>query len=266
MGIVRWFVVLAVMGCGRSGFDVTDADSTTNDVSATQYRNAVLADDPAAYFRLGEPAGPYASSEAPGAPPGIYTTTNDMIRYGLAGATGDGDTAVQFDGVGNLVLPTEEIALLDIDPLRTTFDGDFTVEGLIYPIGIPTAESPYSFLVCENYMNNGFRTGWQSSMRLRVWNDEAGGSTSLTSQLVLTPDRWQHVAITKAGTTIAMYIDGVDVGTGNMPDYTPADSLAECGIGSFHGMPSHGIFDELAIYTTALSAARVAAHAQLAVH
>lgn len=263
LGIVRWFVLLALTGCGRSGFDATDARTDSTQDGSSAYRDAVLADQPVSYFRLGEAGGPYAHSET-GSAMALYVTTNDMIRYGRASVTGDGDTAVQFDGVGNLEPPSEDIAALDLVELRPRFTGDFTIEALVYPIGVPSDAAPYAFLLCENYLTNGFRTGWLDTMRIQVWNDEANGATSIKSQRVLAPDTWQHVVIAKEGATFTIYIDGSDAGTGDMPDYVPPDSNAECGMGSFHGTPSHAIFDELAIYTRALPAARVAVHSQLA--
>ena len=88
-----------------------------------------------------------------------------------------------------------------------------------------------------------------------------GPGPSLDTSTPLVLERFQHIVAVHAGTSIALYIDGVLAVTDPAFDYIPVDTTtAECGIGAFHGMPSYATFDELAIYDRALSAAEIAVH------
>jgi hypothetical protein len=76
-----------------------------------------------------------------------------------------------------------------------------------------------------------------------------------------------HVALTYDGTTYRLYIDGVADGTlasATAPKTTTSDPM---GIGYRSGASNeffNGVIDEVAVYNTALSAARIAAHSAAA--
>ena len=78
---------------------------------------------------------------------------------------------------------------------------------------------------------------------------------------VLTTGQWYHVAVTSAGGTSTLYLDGTNVASGYLPFNTPADS--QLLIGSIHNEFANyqmiGSIDELSIYNRALSQAEIQA-------
>ncbi len=95
--------------------------------------------------------------------------------------------------------------------------------------------------------------------RLFAARSGVAGIAQSTSQILDTA--WHHCVITKSGVTTKQYIDGVDV-TGVVTNSTYANgSTPTVKIGADGGStPFYGSLDEVAIYPTALSAARVSAH------
>ncbi len=91
---------------------------------------------------------------------------------------------------------------------------------------------------------------------------KSGVSTMVRSTVAITDTTtWHHCVNTKTGATVKQYIDGVDV-TGVVTNQTftngatPTVKIGADGGGS----PFNGSVDEIAVYATALSAARVLAH------
>jgi hypothetical protein len=72
--------------------------------------------------------------------------------------------------------------------------------------------------------------------------------------------RWYHVAVTNAGTSVTLYLDGEAVASGNLRINTPSDT--QLFIGSLPGDTSKrldGLIDEVEIYNRALSATEIQA-------
>jgi Concanavalin A-like lectin/glucanases superfamily len=72
---------------------------------------------------------------------------------------------------------------------------------------------------------------------------------------------WHHLVVTKTGATVKVYVDAVDVsGTVTNSTYTNG-TTPTIKLGADGGTdPFNGSIDEIAIYSTALSSARVSAH------
>lgn len=109
---------VAIVGVGL----LVLGDGTRTAVAPT-YRDAVLADAPVGYWRLGETSGP-AADESSSAVAGTYQ--GGVVR-GVAGAlSGDPDAAARFDGVDDLVsMGDPPSGVLDFGT------GDFTAEAWI---------------------------------------------------------------------------------------------------------------------------------------
>src|SRR5262249_32660244 len=103
------------------------------------YSAAVLGDNPAAYWRLGESAGPTPLHPSRN---GRNATYNGIVLYGVAGAiVGDPNTAVQFDG-------STGYALAPGVPMTA----DITAE--VWAKSVPATWNDYGFLLSDR-SNNG---------------------------------------------------------------------------------------------------------------
>ena len=204
--------------------------------SGADYAATVLADAPAGYWRLGEASGTALDSSGRGnnaSPTGVMTRD-------VAGAVSGDDGAVAFGG-GYLSAP--DAASLDL--------GDtFTMEAWVKPNG-------FGAIVSKGF--NGYYLRLLGNNKLNLLKSNAAEIVESTT--AVPSSGWHHVVATKTGATVKLYLDGVDV-TGPITNATvvnTADSIyigcqrpaSECGTASI---------DEVAVYATALSSVRVAAH------
>jgi hypothetical protein len=212
----------------------------------------VAADAPAGYWRLGEASGTVAA-DAVGANPGSYL---GGVTLGALGAlAGDADTAARFDGIDNRVSMG--------DPSDGSLDfaaGDFTFEAWAKTtlngeraIGSKRASGPYWQLTVTD------DPGHTGEIRVNV---SAGSSREVYGPPVRVDDgAWHHVvAVFDRDAGITVYVDGVGelragAFTGSIDNAGPFLVGKSTGYGYFGGD-----IDEVAVYATALSAARVQAH------
>jgi glucose/arabinose dehydrogenase len=203
------------------------------------YLSTVLADAPAVYYRLNEASGTAAADASPNGRTGTYSGTLTLGATGLL--TGDPSKAVTLTN-GQVDVPSS------VNP----WSGDFTLEAWVKPNQVATWGAIFSR---ETYNVNGIRFGQQGG-RFAVWTSESGGSMEIGGGNVVAGTTY-HVVATRAGSTYRLYVNGNEVATGTGTMVAPA---AGGRFGSTGGAPFKGVLDEAAMYTTALSAARVAAH------
>lgn len=253
----------ALAGCGRVDFAVQEGatgDGRSDDGPRATYAQTVLASGPALYFRLGETGGGVAVDATGSVMSGVYDFTGGTIAYSQASVlTRDADTAVRMDGGGN-DNPGNDANML-INGNNVSWAGDFTVEMFVQPHTRPT--SAHVVFVCESYLVNGFRFGWDNNDILSLWTSQAGGGLgSVDTVATVTYGTYLHTAVVHQGASFSIYMDGVLAASdaGGPLTYIPADTSSECGIGGFHGMSSAATYDELAIYERALAPAEIAAH------
>jgi hypothetical protein len=209
--------------------------------SGSPYADEVLADNPVSYWRLGEAAGTTADDEL-GVNAGTYVGT---ITLGATGAlTGDSNTAVDFDP-SDSVITVADSASLDVGDV-------FTLEAWVNRDGVVGSAGG---IISKQF--NGYAIEDIGSGTWRFSHDGVGTLTTATSDIPSTG--WHHLVATKNGATINVYLDGVDV-TGATTDSTIVDNASTLWIGRSGQGRWYGKIDEVAIYDTALSGARVAAH------
>jgi hypothetical protein len=264
--------MLLAAGCGRISFD-----DPHDAAAALSYPATVLASDPFVYYRLDETNDDPMALDATGhGRQEPFSTTNaGVVERGFAGALmapNEPGTAVHFDGTGNggndegyLDLPDAQ----DDAVWAALWSGDFTIEMFVQMLEPPT-DRTLGLVVCEDYhgdtdpplpLGSGFRTGIGDESALRFWNTEASGATDIRS-VSIDPNTWYHLVVVHDRTDVRFYINGVDrspVGHA-AADYVPPHDMSECGIGSFHGMPTHVVLDEIAFYQRALDATDIARH------
>jgi len=260
-GTLYTFTVKARNAVGTG--PASNALTATPVAPALNYRATVMATSGlVAYWRLGETSGVTAVDET-GLANATYIASPTL---GVAGATGDGNPSVTFNGttqyartlgfrLGSIERPTPSATTpLDV--------GDnVTMEAWVNLYGV----SPGGTRGIVSKGNGAWYMRMDGTTRAIVLvksrvavivNSTAGVPTS----------GWHHVVATKAGATCKLYIDSVDV-TGSVTNATLIDNDETVSIG-IDTYPSGGVelfqggIDEVAVYNRALSAAEVLAHYQ----
>ncbi|MEK6277143.1 MAG: LamG-like jellyroll fold domain-containing protein [Actinomycetota bacterium] len=227
----------------------TDTIELDRGGGASSYSNAVLGDGPAGYWRLGEQGGTTANDEA-GSNNGTYTNGPQLAQAGLL--PGDSaNTAVTFDGTDDHVrIPSSG----SLSPTASV-----SVEAWIKPTALPGGGKFASVATkAEGYslQFNGPKLEFtiiQSGARKRM---QAPSGAIQTGQAY-------HVVGTYDGTTQRLYINGSQVTSKSLSGAIGSNSNA-LSIASWNGSKEFlkGTVDEVAVYTSALSASRVSAHYQ----
>lgn len=211
------------------------------------YMPMVLADNPCLYLRLGESAGATAAGdESANDNDGTYVGSPTL---GVAGRI-TGNTAVTLDGTSQYVT-VPDAATLDVGDV-------FTVEAWIKRGSLGTTQTVLTKVGHFRFWFIAAGTFPADSFRLTTAN---GGPIVTSTVTVSDTTTWHHVVATKDGPTVKLYLDGVDV-TGTVTDSTLTNSTGAFQVGASVSGTSFwdGSIDEVAMYPTALSAARVLAH------
>jgi concanavalin A-like lectin/glucanase superfamily protein/lysyl oxidase/fibronectin type III domain protein len=240
-----YYRVKATNSTETSGYSNT-ANAITQSATLSGYRGAVLADSPVSYWRLDEPSGTTAADER-GANPGTYVNGPTLGAAGLLGS--DTDKAVSFDGTN------DQVKIASSNSLNLT--SPFTLEAWIKPTSLPSTGSFVSILTkAESYslQLNGPRlefTVMQNGTRKRLQAPSGAVAAGGT----------YHVLATADGTTQRLYLNGKEVASTPLSG-GPTSTTNPLFIGSWNGKEEFfkGTIDEVAVYNTALTAARDSAH------
>lgn len=216
------------------------------------YAAAVLADNPLAYWRLGEKSGIVAANQK-GTNPGTYVGAPTL---GVAGAIArDPDTAVTLDGA------TQSVSVADSSPFLFAGALPFTVETWINHV--PDA-SFRRVVSCEDAGG----LGWQlfSSVGDYGFLRKDGGGTATAEVFASVPAGWQYVVATYDGTNLRLYrAGGLVAGPVASAQVIPVGGQNFFLGRGLAGPRFNGSLDEIAIYSYALSAGQIAAHFALAI-
>jgi hypothetical protein len=195
------------------------------------------------YWRLGEPSGS-AACDSYGSNAGSY---QGGVALGAVGAlAGDPDTAALFDGSSGAV-SVPHSASLDV--------GDtFSIEAWVKrgSFGAPD----YQVVASQGASSwvLAFTAGNKLVLRQAKVGDLAYSTTTVGDT------SWHHVAATKSGASVHLYIDGNDV-TGSVTNRTMVNNTVPLAIGQSSATAFfNGTIDEVAVYNTVLSATTVRAH------
>lgn len=217
----------------------------------------ILADAPQAWYRLGDPVGAgTAEEEISGL---TATVAGAGFTFGTAGLISrDGDSAAIMNSDATIAAGSG-IQRSGGLPAGT---GDFTIEFLLRTTQIPTNSVPILEITggtSADYFNIGLTANFTGLSGIQVQHGTTVSGPGLS--VPVNDGNPRMVTVKRASGTVTVYIDGTVAGT----TFAAGESL---GPNWFFGSPSvvaanvlfGATLDELAIYPTALSDARVAAH------
>ncbi len=221
------------------------------------YSAQVLADAPVGYWKLDETAGTTAADSSGNGFDGTYGGTFDSAHFelGVAPLIAQGHAA-QSHGTSNggafVSIPTES---------AFSTGGHITLEAWV--------ELTRTGIQPMISSDNGSGTGRYFQFRLNagkpevILGDTGGTLHTFTGPAAINDGLRHHVVATYDGAHVVIYVDGTAVLT---TAATFALRTTNAGLMLLEQLPGvsnaqyQGVFDEAAIYTTALSAARVLAH------
>jgi hypothetical protein len=224
--------------------------------SSTAYRDAVLADSPILYWRLAEPSGTTAADATGNGHTGTYHPGGDTISLGQPSAltTDTADRSIAMSGV----------TFLDhyvISAASTAFDTtSMTIEMWIHPTSGQTNKHGLA-----SVMSSGGSARWYWRLQPTTGNLEVFGSTFSTSVNIAFAV-WTYLVVTfdVSDSKWRIYVNGTLIqtsavatlgGATNQPFTIGHNNAGGAGAEVFIGG-----MDEVALYGTALSAGRIAAH------
>ncbi|MEU1310133.1 LamG-like jellyroll fold domain-containing protein [Streptomyces cinnamoneus] len=224
------------------------------------YRSMVLDQNPVSYWRLGESQGAIAASDAPSRT-GLNQALYRDVKLGEAGAVvGTSDKGVAFDGTNSYVELPE-------DTLRTS---TFLTTELWFKTTKPGVLVGFQ----DGRLADGQPNDWTPALSVNsagklVGQYWTGRVQPIVSGNAVNDDTWHHAALTSAGTTQSLYLDGVLVGSLTGPIDHRKQSFTYLGAGysstSWDGQAAGvrhftGLMDEVAVYHQSLDATTVAEH------
>lgn len=281
---IEGFRLNASQFAGAIEVDVTVLDAleqlANSDLPGSVYEIEVQADSPVAWYRLGESSGTVAVDSSGNGHHGTYeggATFNS--RAGLI--ANDANNAIGFDGVDDGVLGP-----------HLALGSAFTFETWVEEDSVPTNSWAIVAVGNENpYSSAGFEPGTPGGVRgahLGIEVDSAPGpgstghylgflvgdgtgarlfrATADVEDLGLFDGETHHLVATYSSGTGVLYIDNEVVASttyyssGPTPTPTPGPVGVARAIGIYSNVREAATLDEVAVYDTALSAARVAAH------
>lgn len=218
--------------------------------TAVAYQDAVLADAPYLYYRLGDAVNATTVLDSSG---NGLTGTPTSVTFGTTGLTPDANTAAGYNGSSSYI----------IAPSAAYDTSSLTVEAAI------KTTTAGRMIVRRDY-NEGprvFGFGIDASGVVNFFIISGGNALVVAGATNVCDNVARHVAATYDGTTARIYVDGVLDGSGalNAALPQPGNTPLEIGVHYFYGtpyQPFQGTLDEVAYYKTVLSASRLLVHSQ----
>jgi hypothetical protein len=214
----------------------------------------VNASTPTGFWRLGEAQGATTAADQTGN--ALNGTYNGIVTLGGVSALGgESDGSASFGGTGYVALPSS--ALLDRSGTAA-----FSIEAWVKTAtDVPAGSNPRIYDRELFSPRNGIGLWLAQGPIVGVERWAASASDTLTSPSAISLNAWHHIVATYDGTNLRLYVDGVQVNSmassKSIASITTAAALAGTP-GSANGFPLQ--LDEVAFYSTALSAAVVADH------
>ncbi len=215
------------------------------------YASTILADSPKAWYRMSEASGLIqdSSGNAMNADASTGTCNYHQTTPILSDPT---DFAIGFTGSQRFEVPDNNI--IDVGDI-------YTVEAWVKRAssGLALTET-----ICDRG-SGAFKFGIAGTdlpaHTNQLYLTVPGTGDVAFSSVAITDTVWHYCAVTKSGSTVAMYLDGLDR-TGTVTNQTSASNTSKFFIGATRNADDfcQSTLDELALYGTALTSAKVQAH------
>ncbi|GAA4230000.1 polymorphic toxin-type HINT domain-containing protein [Actinomadura meridiana] len=224
----------------------------------SHYRAAVLDSGPRSYYRFGDESGTDATSEVDvnlGNDHGTYSGVSLQADGALPGTT---NKSAGFDGTTSMVrLPDRLIQ----DQNYLTVELWFKTTGAGPLVAYQGME--FGGSSSGNHHVPALYVGADGKLRGQFWN---GAVAPMTAPAAVNDGGWHHAALTGAGNTQSLYLDGAKVAT--LSGQIDQLDMKYTYVGAAHleGWPSQpgdffaGSIDEVAVYQTPLGLPAVQAH------
>lgn len=253
---IRAFLLLGLQSATVTTF------TTTVEVGLADYRTAVLADAPIGYWPLQELIGTSISDYSGANQHGTYKYSATAPTFGVPGALPSGNPSVTFNGSDQWGKINNTLAAFGNVP--------FSVECFV-----KTSALPATTVMLVSRAVDGWYLGILTSGSILFFGQNGTLGTRLyrNSATNICDGAWHHVVGTWDGggaDRVHVYIDGVNddnvqnAGSGTLQSpsmYLMLAAADTLGSGDSGVQLYSGSLDEVAIYDTELSAARVLAHA-----
>lgn len=234
--------------------DASSADGAPGDAAVVTYRGEVMADRPIAFYMLAETSGTTAQDEV-GSHPGTYVVNAPgSLQLGQPGP-GPGTFSARFAG--------GRVTANSVAQLPNGTFAAYTVEAFVSS-EVPAGSSQFYVTFAASGGGGGPSLFIDDATR---GPKVAAHGSSVSANAAFTTAAWHHVAVTVQGTTASIYVDGALDVTGAIANPTPerafftiGASYGTSGDGGAYGNAFTGRLADVAIYASALSAGRVAAH------
>lgn len=216
------------------------------------YSDAVLADNPYLYWRLGESSGTVAEDESPNNRDGTYVGSPDLGQPGLVG---DGNTSVGFN-IGETGQGTEYCQSDVLDwSVVTAFSVEMWVRipDVILPF-VSLAYGPHGIFQDQDNFGINPSPAFQFSYT---------NTQGLTSDTIVQPDTTYHVVFTLDEDGIAgLYVNCEleDTGTFTIVSFPDGRWTLAATDDTGSSTRYRGIIDEFALYTYGLTESQLALH------
>ena len=246
---------------------VTDGDTAITSLKSNTivvqtppgaYKDAVLADSPAFYWRVDEAPG--SQTVADSSTHGEGGNLTGSAAFGQSGALlSQPDNAVAFAGSGSIATGTSRVSpasySMEMWFQTTTHSGGKMMGFGDKPSGTSSNYDRHVYMTNDGHL---------------VFGVYSGGVVTITSPNAYNDGSWHYLVATQGGSGMALYVDGALVASNSTTTAQSYTGYVRIGGDNLNGWPSQpsssyfsGTIDEVAYYTVALRADQVAQHYHL---
>jgi hypothetical protein len=251
----------ATYDCVVSAVNATNATTraaklTVMTAPGMSYANSIRADNPVVYYQFEETNGaPTAADSSGSGNNGTYTGValgNNSATAGLGNAAAFSGSSASFVAVP---------ALAGANSLGGSGNNQCTIEAWINPAQLGGANAIYT----ANQWNTGIVHLLENGTSIRFTIAAPPYDVNFPFSPAIAAGNWTYVAVVydAVAATATLYLNGEPAGTYNYTTTTVPVSLdaASIGMQMDGGSPAFtGLIDEFAVYTNALSSARIQEH------